>query len=87
MFRQIGRLGTHSKKTTKFFKKIPKKFHFEPGVPRRGGGGWGVADVWEKFPNNPVFFLRAYLCCFGKKHNIYIFDATVGPMGSSVVQL
>ena len=24
-------------------------------------GKWG--DVWEKFPNNTVFFLRAYLRC------------------------
>ena len=32
------------------------------GFPKGGGGG--VSDVWEKFPNNPVFFLRASLIEF-----------------------
>ena len=34
----------------------------DKGFPKGGGGGGGGgADVWEKFPNNMVFFLRAYL--------------------------
>ena len=31
----------------------------DKGFPKEGGGGG--SDVWEKFPNNIVFFLRAYL--------------------------
>ena len=35
----------------------------DKGFPKGGGGG---SDVWEKFPNNIVFFfLRAYLIIFG----------------------
>ena len=33
----------------------------DKGFPKGGGGGGGGSDVWEKFPNNIVFFLRAYL--------------------------
>ena len=43
------------KKQTKFFTKSPKKFHLNDGFPK--WGGWG-SDVWEKFPNNPVFFFE-----------------------------
>ena len=28
------------------------------------GGVGGGSDVWEKFPNNIIFFLRAYLNSF-----------------------
>ena len=34
----------------------------DKGFPKGGGGGLGGSDVWEKFPNDIVFFcLRAYL--------------------------
>ena len=40
--------------------KINTNFFLDKGFPKGGVGGGG-ADVWEKFPNNIVFFLRAYL--------------------------
>ena len=33
----------------------------DKGFPKGGVGGWGGSDVWERFPNNIGFFLRAYL--------------------------
>ena len=38
-------------------------FFLDKGFPKGGGGGGG-SDVWEKFPNNVVFFLKAYLTGF-----------------------
>ena len=37
-------------------RKINHKFFFGRGVPKRGGWGGGGPDIWEKFPNNSVFF-------------------------------
>ena len=34
-------------------------------IPKRGG--WGGSAIWEKFPNNPVFFLEASLTLFNKR--------------------
>ena len=34
----------------------PQKGHYDKGFPKGGGGGGG-SDVWEKFPNNIVFFV------------------------------
>ena len=40
--------------------KINTKNFFWIRGSQKGGVGGG-SDVWEKFPNNIVFFLRAYL--------------------------
>ena len=41
----------------------------DKGFPKGGGGGGG-SDVWEKFPNNIVFFLRAYLSLNCNAYNL-----------------
>ena len=49
-----------TQKTKWIFHRINQKISFWTRGSQKGGGG----DVWEKFPNNPVFFLRASLRCY-----------------------
>ena len=46
---QKGSLGPETQKK-------PKLFFWDEGFPKGGDGGG--SDVWEKFPNNPVFFFE-----------------------------
>ena len=45
----------HPNNKLNFSQNHPKNFILNEAFPKGGGGGGG-ADVWEKFPNNPVFF-------------------------------
>ena len=39
-------------------------------IPKRGGWGGGSA-IWEKFPNNPVFFSDAFPYAFYGDYDDY----------------
>ena len=61
-----------AKKHPNFFKKSPLFLFWNEGFPKGGEEG---ADIWEKFPKNPVFLLGGFrnrnLYCGGKQWKLH----------------
>ena len=58
----------------------PQKGHYDKGFPKGGGGG---SDVWEKFPNNIVFFfLERTLSSSPSWKNLRVFMSNINMDGT-----